>query len=86
MQLPDELLSDHVQKLTGCSILYFKDITHEEGVPPHYHFLIAPSDPSDFVICLITSKVDIREAYYRRMNTRAAGSLVKVDYTTLHPA
>lgn len=83
MQLPDALLREQIQKLTGCSILYFKDITHEEGVPPHYHFIIAPADPADFVICLITSKVEKRESYYGRVNKKAAECLVKIDDSTL---
>ncbi len=33
MQLPDALLREQIQKLTGSSILYFKDTTHDENVP-----------------------------------------------------
>lgn len=83
MQLPDSLLNDHIQKLTGCSILYFKDSSHDEDVPPHYHLVIAPSDPADFVICLMTSKVEKRKEYYGRVNKKAVQSLVKVDSATL---
>jgi hypothetical protein len=56
---------------------------HDEGVFPHYHFVIAPSDPADFVICLITSKVEKRETYYGRVNQKTAASLVKVDSSIL---
>lgn len=38
MQFPDALLREQIQKLTGSSILYFKDTTHDENVPPHYNY------------------------------------------------
>lgn len=83
MQFPDAFLNEHIQKLTGCSIIYFKDSAHDESVNPHYHFVIAPSDPADFVLCLITSKVEKRETYYGRVNKKAAECLVKVDCAVL---
>jgi len=83
MRLPEAFFNEHIQKLTGCNIIYFKDSTHDEGVNPHYHFVIAPSDPADFVICLITSKVEKREAYYGRVNKKAVESLVKVNGSVL---
>lgn len=60
-------------------ICHFKDVDFPENATPHFYVVIPVNDAVDLILCIITSKVEKRERYYRTINSTAANSLVKIN-------
>ena len=59
------------------SVIRFKDSRLEKIVPKHFYIAIPISKETSLVLCMITSKVDKRFEYARRM--RSVDGLVRVS-------
>jgi len=68
-----------IDRIDDFCVLYFKDIEHSKEAPAHFYLTFPIADDRDFVICIITSKVEKRERYYRRKNAKALKALVHVN-------
>jgi hypothetical protein len=72
-------LSLVIKNLTGFCVCHFKNINHAPESPPHYYVTIPIEDDLNLLLCVITSQIENRVWYYRRINEKAISCLVRLD-------
>lgn len=70
--------------LSGFSVCYFKNTTHEPEAPPHYHITVPITDESYLLLCVMTSQVENIAWYYHKTNEEAESCLVLVNKHDFH--
>lgn len=80
MEIPLPL---EIDSLEGFSVCFFKDKNYAKKSPPHFYITIPTNQNSCLIICLISSKLEKRVAYYKKSNAKCLASLVKLQKTDL---
>lgn len=57
--------------LSGFSICFFKNSTHDPEAPPHYHITVPITDESYLLLCVMTSQVENIAWYYHKKQWRS---------------
>jgi hypothetical protein len=74
MKIPSSLYIDLIVEPCIC---HYKDKTFAPDSPPHFNLLIPVENNLSLVICLFTSQIDKKLAFYK--NPRAKDCLLKVN-------
>jgi len=72
-----------IDALKGFSACFFKDKNHRKESPPHYYITIPSKQPSCLIICLVSSQLEKKIAYYKRSNEKCLNSLLTIEEADL---
>lgn len=78
--MPPEAIIDSIKYPCIC---HFKDINFADDVLGHFYAVIPIPNSVNLTICIFTSQIEKRIEYYRRVNTKAIQSLLKLDSSRL---
>ena len=76
MDLPPAVI---LNTIDNFCILFFKDTRQDPKAPPHFYVIFPVNLALRFSVSIITSQIRKREEYYRKTNTKALRSLVKMN-------
>jgi len=80
MDLPARALLSNINNF--CTF-FFKDLKHAPEAPPHHYIIFPAGDGLSLTICIITSQIDSKIAYYKKTRPKAIESLVPVNENML---
>ena len=80
MQLPPRAI---LRSIDDWAVIFFKDALFSKDAPPHFYVIIPIDQDVSYVVCIITSQIRKKKAYYQRANPKALRSLVHVDQDML---
>ena len=80
MEIPHELLIEAINDTFTHNKLYlFKNKQYEQNSPSHFHIALKTKEDAYVVLLIITSKVEKKRAYYKRLGEEFSKGLIEVN-------